>query len=114
MADPRLLVIAELHGLAGATGELGAVLDGYAAELRGLDGCVSVRVLTAAEPAERVLVVGWAGEAALRAHYATPAYARYSRAVTPLLARPSDVLVHHVSTTVHPRAGEPVDPSRAD
>ncbi len=114
MADPRVLVVAELHGLAGAARELGAVLDGYATELRGLDGCVSARVLTGAEPAERVLVVGWAGEAALRAHYATTAYARYARDVTPLLARPSDVVVHHVSATVHPRPGEPVDPSRAD
>ncbi len=114
MADARILVVAELHGLAGTAGALDAILTGYADELRRLDGCRDVRLLTAADPAERVLLISWSDESAMRAHFATSAYQRYSRDVSPLLARPSDVRVHHVSTTVHPLPGEPVDPVRAD
>lgn len=46
----------------------------------------------------------------LRGHYATPHYRRYRERVGPLLARPSDVLVHRVDTTVHAQDPNPPDP----
>ncbi len=51
-------------------------------------------------------------EDALRAHFAAPHYRRYRGAVGELLARPSDVTVHHVSQTVHAIDPDPPDPAR--
>lgn len=57
-----------------------------------------------------MLLAEYADDSALRAHYATPHYRRYREQVGPLLAWPSDVSVHHVSTTVHARDPNPPDP----
>ena len=74
MSDPGLLVVAEVHGRASELGELLATL---AEASRGEAGCASFRVLSVAdEGGEFVLVSGWAGEDALREHYATPHYRR--------------------------------------
>jgi quinol monooxygenase YgiN len=110
MPDPRLLLVAEVHGLVGRDAEVRAALadlaDGSAAEPR----LVRFRVLAAGEPGEYVLLQEWADEAALRAHYRTPHYRRYRERVGELLARPSDVVVHHVRETVHARDPNPPDP----
>ena len=110
MPDPRLLLVAEVHGLVGRDAEVRAALtdlaDGSAAEPR----LVRFRVLAAGEPGEYVLLQEWADEAALRAHYRTPHYRRYRERVGELLARPSDVVVHHVCETVHARDPNPPDP----
>jgi quinol monooxygenase YgiN len=110
MSDPGLLVVAELHGLAGRAGELRELLDELAAGSRTEAGCTSFRVFAADEPGEVVLLSGWADEAALQTHYGTVHYRRYRDLVGPLLARSSDVTVHHVSATVHARDPNPPDP----
>lgn len=73
-------------------------------------GCISFRVLAGDEPGEVVLLSSYVDEAALRAHYATTHYRRYRGEVGPLLARPSDVVVHRVRETVHARDPNPPDP----
>lgn len=110
MSDPGLVVVAELHGLVGRQTELHELLDALAAGARDEPGCLGFRVLTAEEPGEWVLLSTWVDEAALRAHYATAHYRRYRDAVGPLLARPSDVVVHHLDRTVHARDPNPPDP----
>jgi quinol monooxygenase YgiN len=110
MSDPGLILVAELHGLVGRQSELRELLDALAAGARGEPGCQSFRVLTAEEPGEWVLLSEWADEHALRAHYGTAHYRRYRDAVGPLLARPSDVVVHHLARTVHARDPNPPDP----
>jgi quinol monooxygenase YgiN len=110
MSDPGVILVAELHGLVGRQSELRELLDALATGARDEPGCRSYRVLTAEEPGEWVLLSAWVDEAALRAHYATPHYRRYRDAVGPLLARPSDVVVHHVDRTVHARDPNPPDP----
>ena len=110
MRDPGLILVADIHGLVGRAGELRALLGDLAAGTVGEAGVQSFRVLAGAEPGDFVLLCAYADEAALRAHYATPHYRRYRDAVGPLLARPSDVVVHHVATTVHPRDPNPPDP----
>jgi quinol monooxygenase YgiN len=110
MADPDRLLVAELHGLAGLQAQLRELLDALADGARGEPGCVSFRVLSAAEPGEFVLLSAWSDEAALRAHYATPHYHRYREQVGPLLARPSDVVVHHVEQTLRALDPNPPDP----
>jgi quinol monooxygenase YgiN len=110
VSDPQRLLVAELHGLAGRRQDLRDLLDELATGAEGEPGCVSFCVLAASEPGEFVLLCGWADEAALSAHYATPHYRRYREQVGPLLARPSDVVVHHVAATIRALDANPPDP----
>jgi quinol monooxygenase YgiN len=110
MSDPKLILVAEVHGLAGRADELRELLDALADGSRGEPGCASFRVLCADDIGEFVLISNWIQQDALESHYATPHYRRYRAAVTPLLARPSDVTVHYVSSTVRPVDPNPPDP----
>jgi quinol monooxygenase YgiN len=65
-----------------------------------------------AEHGEMVLESWWRDEAAMRAHWGTRAYERYTQAVGPLLARPSDVVVHYLERSVHATADPAADPAR--
>jgi quinol monooxygenase YgiN len=112
MADPALILIAELHGLVGRMTELRELLDDLAASSAAEPDCLGFRVLSAAEPGEVVLLSQWTSEAALSAHYATPHYRFYRDQVGPLLARPSDVIVNHVSSSVHARDPNLPDPGK--
>jgi quinol monooxygenase YgiN len=110
VSDPTRLLVAELHGLVGPQEELRALLDELAAGAGGERGCAGFQVLSAEQPGEFVLLSAWADEQALRAHYATPHYRRYREQVGPLLARPSDVVVHHLSATLRAIDPNPPDP----
>jgi quinol monooxygenase YgiN len=102
--------VAELHGLVGRQGELRELLDALATGARDEPGCVSFRVLAAEEPGESVVLSEWLDEAALRAHFRSPHYRRYRDAVGPLLARPSDVVVHYLDRTIYALDPSPPDP----
>jgi quinol monooxygenase YgiN len=110
VGDPDLILIAEVHGRVALTGELRAVLGELADGALGEAGCISFQVLAADDPGEFVLLSSWRSESALRMHYRTPHYRRYSEAVEPLLARASDVVVHHIAATVHARDPNPPGP----
>ena len=106
------MLVAEIHGLVGRQSELHGLLDALAAAAREEPGCLGFRILTAEEPGEWVLLATWSDRTALRAHYRTPHYRRYREAVGPLLARPSDVLVHYIDRTVYAVDPNPPDPGR--
>jgi len=110
MSDPGVLLIAEVHGRAALAGQLRAALEELARGTLAEPDCVSYRVLEDEAPAEYVLLAAWGSEAGLVAHYGTPHYRRYRDQVGPLLARPSEVVVHHVSKTVHAGDPNPPDP----
>jgi quinol monooxygenase YgiN len=110
MAAGGRLLIAEIHGLAGRERELQELLRELADAARTEDGCLMFRPLPAGEPGEVVLLEWWRDDAALRAHYAGTPYRRYRAAVGELLARPSDVTVHHVAETVHAIDPNPPEP----
>jgi quinol monooxygenase YgiN len=111
MSDASVLLIAEMHGLVGRERELRALLEDLAASARQDTGCLSYHVAAAlGEPGELLVVAQWRDEAALRAHYATDGYRSYRSAVGELLARPSDVVVHHVAVTIRARDPNPPDP----
>ena len=114
MSDPRLILMAEVHGRTGVIDELRALLAELAEGAHGEAGCVDFRVLLADDPGELVLYSSWESESALRRHYATPHYRRYRERVGPLLARPSDVTVHHLVGTVHAQDPNPPDPAKFD
>ena len=95
------LLISEMHGLAGRAGELQGLLDELAAGARGEDGCLTFSVSRHAQVGEFVVISHWRDEEALRRHFRGDAYERYRAAVDELLARPSNVTVHHVAQSVH-------------
>ena len=78
------------------------LLEPLVAGTRDEFGCLGFRVLRADEPGEIVLLSEWDSEDALNAHFATTHYRYYAENVGPLLSRASDVVIHHVSSTVHP------------
>jgi quinol monooxygenase YgiN len=104
------MLVAELHGPVGRLDELRALLSDLGEATRREPRSTGFRVLASDEPGELVLLISWTDESALREHYATPHYLRYRGSVGPLLARPSDVVVHHISGTVHARDPNPPDP----
>jgi len=110
VSDPGVLLLAELHGRAGLADELHAVLAELAQGSLAEPECVEYRVLADEAPGEYLLFGAWSSEAGLRAHYKTPHYLRYRDQVGPFLARPSDVVVHHVSNTVHAQDPNPPEP----
>ena len=105
-----VLLVAEMHGRAALEPELRALLRELADASRAEPQCTDFRVLAAEESGEFVLLGSWSTETALREHYDTSHYRRYRDQVQALLARPSDVVVHHVTTTVHALDPNPPDP----
>ncbi len=115
MADPGILLVARVHGLAGRAAELAAAAQALAAAARRQDGSAGFDVLAVPEdPTELVLLCGWRDEAAMRAHLRSEPYGTWVVAVTDLLARPSDVAIHTVSATEHPVGDLSAEPGRAD
>jgi quinol monooxygenase YgiN len=114
VADPQLLLLADVHGLAGRRGELATLLEELAAGSREENACVAFRVLAAEDPADFTMLASWADEQGMREHYDTPHYRRYREQVGPLLARPSDVVVHRLSGTVRALNPNPPDPGDVD
>lgn len=111
MSHGGVVLVAQVHGQAGRLPELKELLADLAASARQDPGCTAYHVAFMAEPGECLVVGSWDSEAALRAHYRTDAYLRYRSRVGELLTRPSDVVVHHVSTSVHARDPNPPDPT---
>jgi quinol monooxygenase YgiN len=106
-----VLLVAEMHGrTALVEPELRALLSELADASRAEPQCTDFRVLAAEEPGEFVLLGSWSSETAMREHYDTSHYRHYREQVGPLLARPSDVVVYHVSNTVHALDPNPPDP----
>ena len=111
MSDPGLMLVAELHGLVGRQSELRELLDALAdgrARRAGLHELPRAR----RREARRVGAPGGLGSTRLPCAPTTPPphYRRYRDAVGPLLARPSDVVVHRLDGTVHARDPNPPDP----
>lgn len=111
MAQGSVVLIAQLHGQVGRLAELKDLLADLATHARRDPGCDSYIVAFPDDPGECLLVSRWQSDAALRAHYRTDAYLRYRSHVGELLARPSDVVVHHVSSSVRARDPNPPDPT---
>ncbi len=105
-----MILVAHLHGLVGRERELRALLAELRDATRGEAKSTGFEVLAQAEPGELVLLMSWQDESGLRDHYRTPYYLRYREHVGPLLARPSDVVIHHISATQHVRDPDPPEP----
>ena len=106
----EVVLVADVHGRVGLMTELRALLAELADASRAESECLDFRVLADDDTGELVLLSVWRDEAGLRDHYDSPHYRRYRMQVGPLLARPSDVVVYHVSSVVHARDPNPPDP----
>jgi quinol monooxygenase YgiN len=109
-AEAGVLIVAELHGRAALEGQLRSLLEELALGSLAEGGCTEFRVLSAAEPGELVVLGSWVDQPALREHYDTDHYRHYREQVGQMLARPSDVVVHHLSSSVHALDPSPPDP----
>lgn len=109
------ILIGDIHALAGRSHELAAELGELARHARATPGCAAYLFTELPDDAGHyVLAQEWDDEASLQAHYASPAYARYRQRVGDLLARPSELRLHRVASTVRLADPGPLDPRRAD
>jgi quinol monooxygenase YgiN len=108
------VVVAKLAGLTGRAAELRQLLTDRATVVRDEDGCLGYEVAERLdEPVSFVIVQTWTSSESLRAHFSSSAHASSQHAVDELLATPSEVVIHEVSSTTRASAGtSPTDPGR--
>jgi quinol monooxygenase YgiN len=110
-----VVAVARVHGIAAARRELVELLRRTATAARGEAGCRSYDVAEALDGADEFLLLhAWDDEASLEAHYRGPAHQAYQRDVFGLLARPSELVIHQVSSSERPVDPGPMDPRQAD
>lgn len=110
MSDPGVLLVGEVHGRTALASQLRELVRELADASHAEPQCTDFRVFVAEEPGELVLIASWSTEEVMREHYGSAHYRHYREQVGPLLARPSDIVVYHVSGTVHARDPNPPDP----
>ena len=110
-----VVAVARVHGIAVAHADLVALLRRTAAAARAEPGCRSYDVAEALDGADEFVVVhAWDNAGALEAHYRGTAHEAYQHDVFGLLARPSDLVIHQVSSSERPVDPGPMDPREAD
>jgi quinol monooxygenase YgiN len=107
-----VLLMTDIRPLGGAHAEVRALLDELVAASRAEDGCLGSDAYAGLDGERFLLTSSWRDEAAMRAHFRTPAYGRYADLVTPALAAPSRVDIHYVSQTVHALGDPSNEPGR--
>jgi quinol monooxygenase YgiN len=104
-----------VHAIAAGRAQLVELMRRTAAAARAEPGCRSYDFAEVVDGADEFVVVhAWDDEAALEAHYRGRAHQDYQRGVFGLLARPSELVIHQVSSTERPVDPGPMDPRRAD
>ncbi|MGO9488622.1 MAG: putative quinol monooxygenase [Solirubrobacteraceae bacterium] len=79
------------------------------------DGCLSYQFTQALEePGHFVVVQRWRDRGALDAHFHSPSFTAYQRAIKPLLIRDSELLVYDVQETFRPLDSTDLDLDQDD
>jgi quinol monooxygenase YgiN len=111
----RVIAITSIHGVAGRREELRELMRETEARVVTEPGCHEYRFAAALDVADEYLhVQEWADEAAFEAHQRSDTFRAYRQKLFDLLAKPSDMTIHHAENTVHPRPSGPMDPRQAD
>jgi quinol monooxygenase YgiN len=111
----HVVVVGDIYALAGRADELDELLQETQEHARSEPGCVAYAFAEVVrDPGHYVIAQEWRDEAALEAHYASPAFRRYQDRIGEFLARPSEVRLHRVAQTVQLADPGPMDPRRAD
>jgi quinol monooxygenase YgiN len=108
----RVVAVTQIHGLAGRRDELRALMRENEARVSGAH--LYRFSATLEDPDEYLHVQEWASDADFAAHQASAAFAEYQRALFDLLARPSEMTIHRVASSVVPTPSAPVDPRAVD
>jgi quinol monooxygenase YgiN len=110
-----VVAIADMFGISGRRAELQEALGRAEGEGARQPGCLRYTfAATIGDPDHYVLLSEWQDQAALEAHYASAAFARFQFALGGLLARPSEMTVYAASGAARPLASGPMDPRDAD
>jgi quinol monooxygenase YgiN len=110
-----IVAIADMFGLAGRRKQLADLLANAEREAAGIPGCRRYTfAVTLADADHFVLVSEWDDQASMDAHYTSKAFATFQFSLNGLLAKPSEMTTHSISSTARPVASTPIDPRDAD
>ena len=110
-----VIAIGRVHGIAAARPQLRELMQRTATAARAERGCRSYDFAETLDGADEYVVVHeWDDAIALQAHYRGTVHQAYQQGLFGLLARPSELAIHHVGSTERPTAGGPMDPREAD
>jgi quinol monooxygenase YgiN len=110
-----VIAIGRVYGVASARGRLRELMARSASAARAEPGCRSFHFAEVVDGADEFVVVHeWDDESALEAHYRGAVHHTYQQGLFGLLARPSELAIHHVASTQRPTDGGPMDPRQAD
>src|SRR3954451_12025956 len=110
-----VVAVARVHGIAASHRELVELLRRTAVAARVEPGCRSYDVAEALDGADEYIVVhAWHDEGALEVHYRGTVQQAYQHGVFGLLARPSELVIHQVSSSERPVDPVPMDARQAD
>ena len=110
-----VIAVAEMFGISGRREELAALLERFERWAVGEPGCRRyVFAAALADPSRYVLFSEWESREALDTHYRSGAFADFQLSLDGLLARPSELTVYSLESTVRPTDTRPMDPRDAD
>jgi quinol monooxygenase YgiN len=110
-----IIATADMFGTSSSRDELAAALARAERDAADQRGCLRYTFAAAIrDPDHFVLISEWQDQAALDAHYASPAFASFQYSLHDLLARPSEMTMYSVAGSARPLASGPMDPRDAD
>lgn len=110
-----IVALADVYAQVGYGDEVKALMGATQLRVQGEPGCISyVFAEVVDDPGHFMVVEEWRDQAALDAHFRSPAFAEYQAEIRDWLVRSSDLRLHHVSETVLPQDSAPMDPRLAD
>jgi quinol monooxygenase YgiN len=107
----RIVAVTQIHGIAGRREALRELMRETEARVAEEPGCLLYRfAASVTDPDEYLNVQEWASDEAFAAHQRSPAFQDYQRELFDLLARPSEMRLHHSRELVVPKPSDPPDP----
>jgi quinol monooxygenase YgiN len=96
-----IVALGDLHTQIPQRAAVERVMHDAQTAARERDGCESFSFAEAVgDPGHYLLLARWRDQAAMEAHYRTPAFAAYQAAITPLLVADSELELHVVDQSM--------------
>jgi quinol monooxygenase YgiN len=98
-----IVALGDLHTQIPQRAAVERVMQDAQAAAREREGCESFSFAEAVgDPGHYLLLARWRDQAAMEAHYSSPAFAAYQAAITPLLVADSELQLHVVEQSMRP------------